>query len=164
MRWKPDEFSAELKTATGAYDREAASALCSQLIQHLRARVEPYPLDDATLDLQLLRSGRYFELMEQTADAYLRAGLVAPVIHRQLAQSLLDQGNVSAGLAILREIVANEATTPAELAEARGLIGRAHKQNYVDAADSRPPHNRRALLEAFDSYYSVYELDPAAHL
>jgi hypothetical protein len=61
-------------------------------------------------------------------------------------------------------IVADPTIPRGEHAEARGLIGRAHKQIYTDARDNRPRHNQRALLKAADAYYDVYVEDDEKYL
>ena len=155
-RWKPDEFSDNLIQSVKADDHRVAKELCQSLVEHLRARVDPYPEDAATKDLSTLRRKRYFDLMVVTGDAFIRSGLRSPEIRRQYAQALLDQGNVSAGLAILEPIPEEPGVSQRERAEAKGLIGRAYKQIYSDAGDWRPPHNREAITRAIDAYYEVY--------
>ncbi len=158
-RWKHDEFSAKLKAAADAYDRDRVEELCSELITHLKSRVKDYPAESAKDDLQTLRNKRLFALMARVGDAYIRSGLLNPQIRRQYAQALLDQGNVTAGLAILEPIVAEPGVSKRELAEARGLIGRAYKQMYVDAGSTRPPRNREALKNGIKAYLDVYNSD-----
>ncbi len=158
-RWKPKEFSQNLREAVDAYDRKEAEDLCDKLIVHLRTRVENYPEKAAKDDLSTLRRKCFFDLMLQVGDAFIRSGMESPQIRRQYAQALLDEGNVSAGLAILYPIVHETGVPPRELAEAQGLIGRAYKQIYMDAGDSRPPKNRNALHKAISSYLEVYQSD-----
>lgn len=159
-RWNPAQFQQQLDIALTACDYSQCSALCEQLIAHLHTSVTLYESSDAKKILEVLRRKRYFDLMSRTADIFLRTGLSAPKINRLYAQAMLDQGNIHSALAVLLDILADTRVSRREQAEARGLIGRAYKQIYMDARDSRPPHNRDALLKAIDAYYDVYEQNP----
>ena len=50
-----------------------------------------------------------------------------------------------------------------ELAEARGLLGRAYKQTYVSIGGAQSDHATAALNAAIHWYFSVYESNPNEH-
>jgi hypothetical protein len=80
-----------------------------------------------------LRMKRYFDLMERVARAAIDAGLTTPLIRRQHAQALIDQGYLSAAIGALEALVLDTASGrpdayPPEHVETIGLLGRAHKQ------------------------------------
>lgn len=163
-RWNPTKFQKKLDSALIDCDYSQCSVLCHELITHLYASVVPYEAGDAKKILQSLRRKRYFDLMSLTADAFWRTGLSSPQIYRLYAQSMLDQGNIFGSLAVLHDILADPGISRRERAEARGLIGRAYKQIYTDAKDSRPPHNKEALRKSIEAYYDVYEEDTEKYL
>jgi hypothetical protein len=158
-RWKPEIFTKRLRNAADSFDHDKVEALCNDLITHLRQRVDPYPKNSAEDTLNILRRKRYFLLIQKVADIFIRTGLKHPKIHRQYAQALLDDSNISAGLAVLHSILKELRLPKTEMAEVQGLIGRAYKQIYMDAKDTRPPKNREALKRAIKTYYAVYQSD-----
>jgi hypothetical protein len=158
------QVNRDLADALKVYDRGRAEALAQELVEALRRRGEEEPIStgDAKATLGLLRRKRLFHLMQDVADAFLASGVEAPSIHRQLAQSLLDQGTVAAALRVLVPLVATTAQNASENAEARGLVGRAYKQLYVDGwrADAAPTSRLRSYLEdGVRAYWAVYDRD-----
>src|SRR5262249_51393016 len=108
-----------------------------------------------------LRRKRYFQHMTQIGDALIRNGIDAPQIRRQYAQGLIDStqgltdtGSMTAALCILQGIVSHNGNAE-EVAEARTLIGRVHKQLYMNAATANCSPLTE-LQQALQAYYSVY--------
>ncbi|MEA1891048.1 MAG: serine protease, partial [Pseudomonadota bacterium] len=157
----PKGFVKELEIAAGIFDWQRADELCGKLVTHLRTRAKPYPLVESKAILATLRRKRYFDLINKVADVLIQTGQDEPSIRRQYAQSLLDLGQLTAGLDVLQVLEQDclDENNDAELAEARGLMGRAQKQMYLDAAaDKRPGAMLRQHLENAVSFYaSVYE-------
>lgn len=167
MTWRANEFNDSVAEAVNSYDQDRAAELCNDLIEHLHHRHDTYPFDDAKTVIGLLRRKRYFGLMQRVADACIQNGQNRPRIRREYAQSLLDQSNISAAIAVLEELVKDTENDPdeaAEHAEAMGLLGRAYKQLYMDANDANIPRNQDYLREAIRSYHSVYSTKPKEHL
>jgi len=156
MTWDISESPRQLREAVGAFDRPRAADLCAELIRHLRGDDTPYPELSARDILGQLRRKRYFALLQQVADALIQAGANWPVIRRQYAQALLDQGMLTAAVAILKPLVAETVGQEYENGEARGLLGRAYKQMYIAARPGAPEQRRRHMKEAVSSYYDVY--------
>jgi len=147
-----------------SYDWEGAEETCQQLLARVRQEAVPPKESAARKILGLLRSARQFELMSRVADAFLQAGQTAPQIRRQYAQSLIDRGDLSAARSVLDALVQNAATPQGERMEAIGLIGRIHKQAYVNAEGQDDPRRRSNLQSALDAYGQVYDQDPAQYL
>jgi hypothetical protein len=150
-----------LEAAVRSYDRVAAEKQCARLVAYLSRGEQAFPEKEAKTILSLLRRKRFFKLMQQVADALIGAGNHFPSIRRQLAQSLIDQGSLSIAINVLEALIADPQVPPAEVAEARGLLGRVHKQKYVNAPS---PTQKPALARAISEYRKVYESAPAIHL
>jgi S1-C subfamily serine protease len=157
-----------LTDAVERFDREGAAQCCNELIgavhQGERPRVEA-----AKTVLQTLRRKCYFDLMERVIEALRLADVDQNQIRRQYAQALIDQGKIPAALDSIELLMARTADDPAEHAEARGLLGRAYKQLYVDAVNADAQHARLRtsqlnIQRAVNAYHHVYRSDPAAHL
>lgn len=81
-----------------------------------------------------------FAPMQRLADVFLQSGQTSPEIRRQYAQSLLDQGMVSAAIDVLEKPdrdTAGSADAQKENAEARGLLGRSYKQQLWPLSPER---------------------------
>ena len=149
---------ASLAAAVAAYDRPRVQELCAALIARARDEELP-PLDRAQELLGALRTQRYFDLMERVADAFIQAGRDEPVIWRQYAQALAEQGSLSAALVVLERILVDPRCGDDERGEAIGLTGRVHKQRYVNAPTARKA--AAALTSALDAYRRGYDLPGA---
>ncbi len=157
MTWDPARSEKELLDAIDALDRVRVGELARELIEYVHAQEHPYPLKSATRILGALRGQRHFVLLQLIADAFIQSGRDDPVIRRQYAQALLDQGNLSAAVDVLDRIVADTDQDTHENSEARGLLGRAYKQMYI-AAEHGPVARRKRFLErAIVQYRDVYD-------
>ncbi|MGM1064330.1 serine protease [Saccharothrix sp. Mg75] len=157
MTWDRRTSARDLFRAIDALDRPRVAALCAELVEHLRVDERPYPLDQAHRVLGELRRKRCFAPLREVADAFLQSGEADPTIRRQYAQALLDQGVLTAAVAVLERLLEDVAASPYEATEARGLLGRAYKQMYVATAPSAPRRRRRLLELAVGHYRRVYD-------
>jgi hypothetical protein len=166
MPWKnPKHVTRDLAAAAASFDEPTAAALCEDLIARTRREDRPFPLDEAKLALKALRSARMFPLMERVADTFIQSGQKSPIIRRQYAQALLDQGRIASAVRVLEEIASSSRGVSAgEMAEARGLLGRAYKQMYVDGHGEAPTRGRATLDRAVRCYYDVYKKRPRLYL
>jgi S1-C subfamily serine protease len=164
MAWDSAAFQSRLKAAVDAFDKAEAARLCDELIAHLERSDDVYEEKPAKAILGILRRKCYFDLLQRVADAFLRTDQRALQIQRQYAQSMIDQGNLTAATATLRALQAEAAGDPEESAEARGLLGRVLKQQYVNAGGPVSQRNQRLLGEAVKAYHSVYQEDKDLHL
>lgn len=164
MGWDEKVFLSALRESLLTFDREAVERHCSRLLGHLWERAEPYPESEAKGVLAALRRKRHFDLVERVADGLIQTGQHGPQIFRQLSQALLDQGSLTAGIVVLEKLTRDTERDPVENAEARGLLGRAYKQLYVNAGCATSKDAQSALLKSIGYYREVYEADPEHHL
>jgi hypothetical protein len=146
-------------------DRPATDALCAGLSQRLAAP-GPTISESPTVAkrvLFLLRKKRYFDAVQQIADAFLQAGTDTPAVRREYAQALIDQGMFGAAQALLGDLKARSDLTEVDKSEVSGLQGRLFKQRYVNAPGA--PQAGDALLRAVASYVEGYRIgtDPGWH-
>lgn len=160
MTWDEVAFTKQLEDRVNASDRTGAAALCQSLIEHLAESEAPYPGQQAKLVLEHLRDKRYFDLLQQVADAFIQSGQDADTVRRQYAQSLIENGQLTAAVTVLESLVAGTPTSSPEHREAVGLLGRARKQLYVNADNPGLARNRKYLERAARSYFDLYHTDP----
>ncbi len=142
-------------------DRDAIRDAAETIIGDIRASSKPLSQRIAEDLLSQLRSVREFELMQRVSDALIQSGQDSLRIRRQYAQSLLDQGNVTAGIGILKQLLRDSRRKdPAEHDEASGLLGRAYKQLYVDATGIRGGWVNNALRQSIKHYHLAYKNNP----
>jgi hypothetical protein len=102
--------------------------------------------------------------MERLADAFIQTGAGSNTVRRLYVQALLDQGHFTAALLVLERLIADtEGADLAENAEAKGLMGRAYKQLYVNAIAPAVTRNQEWLDEAATAYYGPYRLEPKSY-
>jgi hypothetical protein len=135
-------MSVDLKKKLDCFDWSGSDTFCAELIQSLNASDEAFPIDPAKEMLFNLRRKRQFKMMQLVADALIRNGQGHAQIRRQYAQALIDQGDLTAPKLILQSILTDEIAPVTEKAEANGLIGRIHKQLYVNANDPASPRQQ----------------------
>ena len=164
-------FLIELKTALVTFDRARAGDVTERLIAGLDAGTVAIDEKGARRVLGELRRKRFFGPMERFGGALSRVGMRSFEVQRQSVQALLDQGRVLEGLLWLGELALTAAGDPVEGPETNGLLGRAYKQAYVDAAKLQQGSEAgvgsprcSALRLAVDAYDRVYHSAPERHL
>jgi endonuclease G len=157
IQWNEETFSGLLKEAVGHNDFNRSEALVGVFSDHATKRSDPYAANHAKTDLRTLRRKRQFLLMRSYASAVLASGTTDFEVRRQYAQALIELKDFDRAEEVLLPLV-EEATTANddERFEARGLLGRAYKQRYVD---SGKPGDGRFLTWAIDAYWSVFRED-----
>ena len=157
MTWDPAGSPAQLFEAARTLDRPRVAQLCDQLISHVHDVGSVYPTLQVADILQALRRKRHFRLLQQVADAFIQTGVDQPVIRRQYAQALIDQGTLTAAICVLEPLTATTAgVDPREHREAVGLLGRAYKQLYVATGAAAGARRQRFLERAVRAYQDVY--------
>ncbi len=164
MSWDAREFTRKLKERLDRFDKPAAAGLCEELVGHLLETEDDYPAREAERVLQALRNKRMFSAMETVGDALIQTGRASTKARRQYAQALIERGNLTAALAVLGELTLLTETDPVENAEARGLVGRVHKQFYVNTSKPSLQRNREHLRRAIAAYFDAYRTAPAERL
>jgi hypothetical protein len=108
-----------------------------------------------------MRKRRFFEQMERLTDAFIQTGAGSNTVRRLYVQALLDQGHFTAALLVLERLITDtEGTDLTENAEAKGLMGRAYKQLYVNAIAPAVKRNQKWLDQAAMAYYGPYKREP----
>src|SRR6185437_16764875 len=152
-----------LQTAVENFDQTGVDRICTELVAHLRNSESPPSEHEARRVLALLQRKRHFQHLQRVADAFVHNGLDRPFVRLGYAQALLDQEMLTAGLSSLEGLI--ETTDDAEdLAEARGLVGRANKQLYVLTGTSAGQRRHAYLQAAINAYHEVYRNKPEARL
>lgn len=154
-----DSYPERIKQACDRLDKTGAATLVKDLVKQIRRDRVPYPAERAIAALTPLRRKRYFDLALELADVAIESGQTSPKVRQFYLQALVDSKLLDAAVSYAKDLVcACEKGEPRDLREARGVLGRAYKQLYVNGAgdaDTRAKY----LRDAFDAYYGVYS-DP----
>src|SRR5215510_11597597 len=123
---QPRQYLTELESALEQYRYGEVRTLTDQ--------IDPSAFDLLQIKkaLHLIRRKRRFAELEHAASLFGMAGNEDAFIRRQWCQSLLDQKRVPQALAVLNLMSQKYSGEPVEGPEIRGLIGRAHKQLFVE--------------------------------
>jgi len=162
MAWEDAEsLKNALSAAARSFDRIGAASVTAAIVARVQAADEPFPTAAAKRCLDELREVRFFDLMQRLAEAFLDTGHEqTPRIHRQHAQALLDQGHYPSALLVLDRLLMLTAADPGENREARGLLGRAYKQLYIDGGTALTLRAKGHMESAIKSYAEVFDRDP----
>ncbi len=152
MSWDHGTSAAALIRAVDSLDTPEVWSLGTELIEYVRAGAT-FPTDEAHMILRALRGKRHFQLLRMVTEACLQVGSTDVTIRRQYAQALLEQGILTAAVAVLEQLRKSSRATTFEGGEVRGLIGRAYKQMYIATS---PVAGRPFLERAISSYEQVY--------
>jgi hypothetical protein len=147
-------------------DRDAVRRHCLELCAYAYQHRAPVPLKPALDVIRCLQKKRWFDLEETVAEVLVQTGQEALEIRRRLVQALIDQGKLTSAQMHLQKLIPDSVDDPNEHAEARGLLGRALKQRYVDANAPGIPRNAWALQRAITTYTAAYHetaTDPLWH-
>lgn len=155
--WDAEVCSALLARAVAQHDDSQSGELVARLAAWLRRSGTRYGAGAARKDLGTLRRERQFPLMRRYASAVRATGMDDPNVMRQYAQALIELGQFDDAIDVLKQILAQPAGGGDESYEARGLLGRAHKQMYVNDPG---PHTGHLLLSAIGYYHDVFREDP----
>lgn len=141
--------------AAEALDQPRAKALTEELIVRLRSSQDLLPVESAWRVLTALREQRYLDLVDRLADTLIQTGITDTKVRRDYVQALIDQGSRTAAIHMLNGLLADAAETDPMKDEARGLLGRAYKQLYVDSRMPELDRNRKLLQQSLDHYRSA---------
>jgi V8-like Glu-specific endopeptidase len=116
-------------------------------------------IGDAVVRARELRDAREFDLLEIFTDQLRRQGNRDPAVRRLQAQGLIEQGKLIQAIDVL-EPSANLPLISPEWSEARGLMGRAWKQIFIETPDTEGEPARNALVNAIEQYRIPYAAAP----
>lgn len=165
MAWDDwSDVTGELQAALDAFDWSEVSAICGRLAHEIDGATELLPLDKARRLLGALRRKRRFAEMKQIAEALVQSGQDDAEVIRQYGQALIDSGELAPAKRLLDGLVADGHTPEKERHEAVGLLGRLHKQLYVNAQSPGSPRQQENLRTGISRYYQAYLDRPAENL
>jgi hypothetical protein len=104
--------------------------------------------------LMALRAARAFSPMAKLAECLIGFGCERGVVRRQYGQALIELGQPSAAIDVLRPLAESN---DAERLEAKGLIGRAFKEIYVGGRLGNTEIGKRTLQRALNAYGEAYK-------
>lgn len=141
-------------------DEDKHRARAQALIESLALRPLAKDLREARGLVLTLRNLRAFDLLCRLAEVVCRIDAADAQTRRLYAQALIDTGSAVPAIHMLDHLVAALPKQHAEAIEAWGLLGRAHKQIFFDAAESGSSAARAALASAVGAYLKPYKADP----
>lgn len=141
--------------AAEALDRPRAKALTEELIRRVRGSEDLLDVGDAKNVLNALRLQRYLDLVDRLADTLIQTGITDTRVRRDYVQALIDEGSRTAAIHMLTALLADASETDPMKDEAKGLLGRAYKQLYIDAGQPEIERNRELLRKALAQYRSA---------
>ena len=170
MDWTDVESPDLLKQALADNRPEEREALVSALLDSLEKRPRKVDAKIAKNVLAELRKFARFDALFRVGQSLQDCGQDAPEVRRQLAQALIENGEITRAIEHLKELQheleerrSDVAEDPAmiggveyELGETLGLIGRAYKQLYVDAGPRSSEPRLEDLTRSLDHYGRAY--------
>lgn len=158
------QLSRDILAAVRELDHENANILSDQLIDQLKMQRPGTAAEKPVVKvLQALRRKRFFAPLGGISLAYLdQISGDSPKIQLQLIQALIDQRILLEAKDELEALIENYPLNTFAGSEARGLIGRIHKQTYVNARQ-RAGAAKRSLGKAVRAYHEVYLADSSKY-
>ena len=92
----------------------------------------------------------HFDLVARSADRFITRGQDSAMMRVHYAQALIDTGQPIAAINILRDAIKIDGIQKSEKDEVFGLLGRAHKQIYVNHAN--PKRDQVALRSKYEHH------------
>ncbi len=163
MDWSDTTSPVELEKALKERRWDDARAWIAALQQRLTQKSGPVKVDMAHKVLSTLRAATWFGEMRSLAAKFQDTGSKDPEIRRQLAQAMIEQGNVTDGITELKalegelsHLVRSDPFLLNELSEVTALLGRAYKQLYVNACPTSVEPRRYDLQRAEEYYRKAF--------
>lgn len=147
------EVVRRIHAAAEAFDWATVDRAASDFVGELRARANPSSREEYGPVLEALRDHRRYAALVHVIDELLGTDVRDPAVIRLYGQVLIEQGRPAAALAVLTAVTADPAAQSQWL-EARGSMGRCHKELYLRTIDParRAAHLRQALATYLGSY------------
>jgi hypothetical protein len=149
------QLHAEIAEAVAEFDWAAVRRLAGDLAGRLQATSELDPEVPRTLEI-LLANRQYGAVMD-VADAALGIAPGHRTLSRHYAQALVDQGRIAPALRMYASMADDPGVSAEEYAEARGGMGRCHKELFLAATD--PERRINYLRRALEAYGGLYYAD-----
>jgi len=172
MPERPEDLVSELRTATQDFDVKAgdrkmgdgvnpyeAELVTERIIAAFRRDPVAFTEKHVLIAAKTLRRRRLFRLLERLVEAYQEVVDERPrtrLLRTLYAQALVDQDQLMAALDVLLPLLDEPPDDDKAAEEARGLVGRVHKQAFVRAGSPLPWHGAEALRLAVSAYADAY--------
>jgi V8-like Glu-specific endopeptidase len=166
---QPEDLLVQLRLAAQDYERGSGDAkmgdgvnpgrveaLTVDLIAGFRMAPATFREEHVVTAARILRRRRLFGTLERLVEAWLRNGGQSRLLRTLYAQALVDQDQLMAALDVLLPLLAEPPYDDKAAEEARGLLGRVHKQAFVRAGNPLPWHGAEALRLAVAAYADAY--------
>jgi len=142
----------EISKAAEADSEDGVLGGVASLKLQLDASNMPLRRDDVDKLMKALRGVRAFGPIADIAERLIARGQDHATLRRIYGQALIDKGQIAAGIEVLNALSNNKNAPHDEQIEAVGILGRAYKQLYVNAAQSRAPSRGETLKHSIEFY------------
>ena len=132
---------------------EEMSKACRRLVGYLNDNPHDASRVNWGAPLKAMRAARAFPEIAKLAECLIGFGCEQGVVRRQYGQALIELGMPSAAISVLQPLANSD---DSENLEAKGLIGRAHKDLYVNGKLGKTPIGKSMLQKALDAYSEAY--------
>lgn len=153
---------AAIQAATGKCAKGEAQAAIHTLAGAVAAGAEPPDETIAEALLLGLNERRWFDLSVELGQGLAGRGPMSGGMRRRYAQALIERGLLAAARTELDPLVKQKGVPASERAEARGLIGRSYKQEFIDQLRATSKASASKLKQAITAYLKEYDEDPPA--
>jgi V8-like Glu-specific endopeptidase len=151
-------WAVRIQRAADEFDWASVDQAAADYEAHLRAAGPAADEQEYGPVLLLLRSNRRHTALTRVVDALLSQGVGDAVVRRHYGQALIEQGYPAAALLALGALADDPQVPEAERVEARGLLGRCHKELYLGTTD--PVRSAAYLRSALAAYLDAYRERP----
>lgn len=110
--------------------------------------------------IRQLRDTRQFKPLIDVATAHRANAAFDADIATWQAQGLIETGHPEQARDILTDVAARTPAGSPQFVEARGILGRAWKQTFFEAADKSSPQAREAIEKSLAEYKACFDAQP----
>ena len=103
-----------------------------------------------------LKEEREFDLLDRLADALRAHGDDDGLLSRDVGQALIEIGRPRLAVDVLNALIGRMAEGGKVWVDAKGVLGRAWKQQYLDTENRENARAQISFHEAVDAYSSAY--------
>lgn len=151
-----EKLEKRLKDRLSEYDWVGVDSIVDELIRAISALGQPVEEQLAKHTVGALRDYRRFDALVRLSGAIEKSGLHSAKIKRLTAQAFLDVGRFPEAQFILERLIADQGAPAEERDEATGLMGRLHKQAFVNVEKQFGEGRPEDLQKAIDYYSAAY--------
>jgi S1-C subfamily serine protease len=154
-----DPEARQVLEASATLEDDRVEHACGAFVACLKRQDRRPDPKQASEVLAGLRTHNHVSAMKRLADQLIRLGCRDDVVYRQYGQGLIETGELIAALELLDGLARRASPGSEEWNEAQGLLGRAYKQIYVDAAGCPMGMAEDALHHSVAAYRRVFDKD-----